>query len=322
MIDPLLIALADGDFHSGDALGNKLAISRTAVWKRLKKIEALGLPLESVKGRGYRIPGGVDLLSRESVWTHLPEPVRGLVSDLELLACTPSTNQHAMARAVEGACGYVCAAEQQTDGRGRRGRGWVSPFAANIYLSVVWEYAGGAAALEGLSLAVGIAVVEALEKAGLPGARLKWPNDVLYDGRKLAGVLLEMVGDAAGPCRVVVGVGLNVAMPEVAHRHIGQPWIDVTTAAGKPVRRSYLLAMLLSEMLPLLADFEQRGFAHFQQRWRSLDAFDGREVFIHHGGTAQFGVAAGVDASGAMVLQTPTGQRVFSGGEVSLRSAD
>ena len=119
-----------------------------------------------------------------------------------------STNAEPMRQAeAGGAPGLVCTAEQQTAGRGRRGRQWVSPFASNLYLSLVWEFSQGAAALEGLSLAVGVAVARALAACDVPAVQLKWPNDVLHDGAKLGGILLEMTGDAAGACQVVVGVG-------------------------------------------------------------------------------------------------------------------
>jgi BirA family biotin operon repressor/biotin-[acetyl-CoA-carboxylase] ligase len=317
-LDVLLSVLADGQFHSGDELGEMLGVSRTAVWKQLKKVEELNLPLVSVKGKGYYIDGGLDLLSQPAVEADLSAQAVELLAELDLRGVVDSTNAIAMQKAASGS-GYVCTAEQQTAGKGRRGKAWVSPYGCNLYVSAVWEFSGGAAALEGLSLAVGIAVVEALAAAGVTGATLKWPNDVLYDGRKLAGILLEMTGDAAGPCQVVVGIGLNVSMP--AGSAIDQPWIDVSTIDSQAAQRNKLLALLLNALLPLLAEFEQKGFRAYRDRWQSLDAFVGKEVVMMLGQQAVVGIASGVDEGGAMVVETASGKQVFSGGEVSLRMA-
>ena len=318
-LETLLAVLSDGQFHSGDDLGRVLGVSRTAVWKQLKKVQDLGLAVQSVKGKGYCISGGLDLLCEQTVRQHLSPQARSLIADLELAGVVDSTNTVAMTKAVAGASGYVCSAEQQTAGRGRRGRSWVSPYGSSLYLSVVWEFAGGASALEGLSLAVGVAVVAALEKVGVADARLKWPNDVLHQQRKLSGVLLEMVGDAEGPCRVVVGVGLNVAMATAPATVIDQPWVDVSSITDVPVTRSRLLALVLNELMPLLADFEQHGFAAYRQRWQALDAYAGQQVAVQLGDDVVVGTAAGVDASGAVIVDTVAGQRLFHGGELSLR---
>jgi len=205
--------------------------------------------------------------------------------------------------------------------RGRRGRTWVSPYAGNIYLSLSWDFTQGAAALEGMSLAVGVAVAEALRASGVDGAQLKWPNDILYGGDKLGGVLLEMTGDAAGACQVVVGVGLNVAMPEVAGGAIDQSWTDLRRLCnGEPPSRSQLLAHLLNELLPLLAGFEAGGFSPWRQRWQALDAFAGQRVVLSSGERKISGVAKGVDERGALQLETTTGTQPVFGGEISLRA--
>ncbi len=321
-LDALLAILADGRFHSGDDLGRALGVSRTAVWKQLKKVGELGLPLESIKGKGYCITGGVDLLCRDIIEEGLSFEAKSLITTLDLPTVVDSTNTLAMSKALTGGRGYVCSAEQQTAGRGRRGRHWVSPYGSNLYLSTVWEFAGGAASLEGLSLAVGVAVVTALRNAGVVGAKLKWPNDVLHEGRKLSGVLLEMVGDAAGPCRVVVGIGLNVAMAAPSAAPIDQPWVDVRSVSDMAVNRSDMLALLLNELMPLLAGFESLGFAGYRERWQALDAYAGQEVLVTLGQDVIEGKACGVDSSGAIVIETPLGRRQFNGGEVSLRRVE
>lgn len=320
----LLPLLANGEYRSGQDLAEALGISRTAVWKQLNNLGELGLEIESVKGRGYRIPGGIDLLDGAAVQSALRPETVALLSRLEVLESIDSTNAQVLRLMEQGeGAGLACTAEQQSAGRGRRGRTWVSPFARNLYLSLAWEYQQGAAALEGLSLAVGVGVARALASCGLPPVQLKWPNDVIFEGSKLGGVLLEMAGDASGVCQVVVGVGLNVAMPDATARDIDQAWTDIhSISGGRHPGRSALLAALLNELLPLLAGFEVGGFAPWREQWQALDAFAGQTVVLHTGGQPMSGVARGVDARGALQLETAAAgvQSVF-GGEISLRAA-
>lgn len=318
----LLPLLASGEFRSGQDLADALGVSRTAVWKQLNKLALeTGMEIESVKGKGYRIVGGVDLLDENRVKDGLEGAAAGLLSSLQVLESVDSTNAEAMRQLEDGVpAGVVYTAEQQTAGRGRRGRHWVSPFARNLYLSLVWEFGQGAAALEGLSLAVGVAVARALSKSGLPPVQLKWPNDVLYDGKKLGGILLEMTGDVAGTCQVVVGVGLNVAMPLAAGREIDQAWTDIKSMSGGEVPgRNSLLSALLNELLPLVANFENSGFDAWREEWQSLDAYANRSVILDASGRQMAGTARGVDRRGALQLETTTGIQAIFGGELSLR---
>lgn len=320
----LLSLLASGEYVSGQELANVLGVSRTAVWKQLNKLSEYGLEVESVKGLGYRIEGGVDLLDQSAVRGAMGQEALALLSRLDIRDTIGSTNAEAMAQIATGAgSGYVCTAEQQTAGRGRRGRQWVSPYARNLYLSAVWDYHQGAAVLEGMSLAVGVVVARALAACGLPPVQLKWPNDVLHGGAKLGGILLEMTGDAAGACQVVVGIGLNVAMPEASAGEIDQAWTDVRRiTAGDHPGRSVILAAVLDELLPMLASFEQTGFGPWRDEWQALDAFAGVPVVLSSGSQKMAGVARGVDGRGALQLETASSgvQSVF-GGEISLRSA-
>jgi BirA family transcriptional regulator, biotin operon repressor / biotin---[acetyl-CoA-carboxylase] ligase len=318
----LLPLLANGEFHSGQDLAQMLGVSRTAVWKQLNNLEELGLQIESVKGRGYRIPGGIDLIDAERVRTGLRPETSALMQELDVREVIDSTNMEAQRRIeLGGAAGYVCTAEQQTSGRGRRGRTWVSPFARNLYLSLVWEFTQGAAALEGMSLAVGVGVARALETCGIEGVQLKWPNDLLYQNAKLGGVLLEMLGDASGTCQVVVGVGLNVDMPADTARGIDQAWTDLAAISGdEPTPgRNALLAALLNELLPLLAGFQGSGFGVWQQAWLERDAHAGKSVILHVGEDTMAGTARGVDERGALLLETTVGVKAIYGGEISLR---
>lgn len=315
----LLDVLADGEFHSGEELGAALGVSRAAVWKQLQKLEELQLTLESQKGKGYRLCGGLDLLAADRLSSALPADMRGLAHRLTILPQTESTNADAAQRILAGNSHGVCiAAEQQTAGRGRRGRQWLSPFAKNLYFSVIWEFSSGAAALEGLSLCVGVAVARALKHLGAESPSLKWPNDVLLNGRKVAGILLEMQGDPAGICQVIIGIGLNVRMGEADVSTIDQPWTDLA-AAGVSAGRNEVLAAVLAELYQALTCYSEQGFAPFHAEWEALDAYRDREVVVILGDNRVAGRACGVEKNGGLVVETSSGRRVFHGGEVSLR---
>lgn len=318
----LLPLLASGEFRSGQDLADALGVSRTAVWKQLNNLTDLGLEIESVKGRGYCIPGGIDLLDEPAVLGAMQPSSRTLLSQLDIREAVGSTNAEAMG-SVQAGSGYVCTAEQQTAGRGRRGRQWISPYARNLYVSAVWQYSQGAAVLEGMSLAVGVVVARALRNCGLPPVQLKWPNDVLHEGAKLGGILLEMTGDAAGACQVVVGIGLNVSMPSESATAIDQAWTDIARISeGSHPRRSVLLGSLLSELLPMLAGFEASGFGPWREEWQALDAYAGETVVLQSGDQQMAGIARGVDGRGALQLETATtGVQSVFGGEISLRRA-
>ncbi|WP_421868673.1 bifunctional biotin--[acetyl-CoA-carboxylase] ligase/biotin operon repressor BirA [Motiliproteus sp.] len=323
VLESLLSILADGEFHSGESLGQQLGVSRAAVWKQLKKLDALGIDCHSVKGRGYRIPGGVNLLQIEQLRQGLaPQTLQGL-TQIELALSIPSTNRLAMEQAQLQNChGRLYLAEQQTAGRGRRGRDWASPFGRNLYFSLSWSFSGGAAALEGLSLVVGLALLQGMQVEGIDGVELKWPNDLLYRGKKLAGVLLEMSGDASGLCQVVVGVGINIAMPQAAAQAIDQPWTDLETVAQRSLDRNRILAGLLNALVPAIQQFEQQGFAPFREQWQQHNAHRDRWVRLATESFAIDGRCLGVNESGALLLQTENGEQAFHGGELSLRSLD
>jgi BirA family biotin operon repressor/biotin-[acetyl-CoA-carboxylase] ligase len=266
------------------------------------------------------MPTGIDLLETEKILSGLSENSRSLLRELDLHTVIDSTNAEALRRITAGvASGLVCVAEQQTAGRGRRGRGWVSPLAGNLYLSVVWEFARGATALGGLSLAVGVAVTEALARCAVADLKLKWPNDILHQGAKLGGILVEVDGGTTGSCHAVIGIGINVSMPDSAAGEIEQSWTDISRISPDTPDRNRLLAALLDELLPMLPAFEQDGFAALRSRWSERDAFAGCPVVVHSGPQQVTGIARGVNDSGALLLEVDGGVQEIHGGEVSLR---
>ena len=320
----ILDILKDGEFHSGETLGEKVGCSRTAVWKHLQTLEAMGLLIETTKGTGYRIVGGVDLLDGQAITGALAVAAKPHLSKINIFQTIDSTNTYARQLAEKNSVsGLVILAEQQTGGRGRRGKSWVSPFAANIYLSIVWDFEQGAEALEGLSLAVGVAVRRALIAHGVQGVKLKWPNDIYVEQKKLGGILLEMIGDPAGHCSVVIGVGLNVSMPVSQASAIDQDWTDVATELqDKLPARNKLAAELISEILPLLGTFQEQGFAAYRDEWQAADAFYGQTALISTPKQSIAGIVKGVDINGALRLELDGGNiESFIGGELSLRLA-
>lgn len=312
----LIRRLADGRFHSGAELGEALGISRAAIWKRVQRLAELGLVVESVRGKGYRLDQKLDLLEPQA----LEKAFQGR-ADLRFKPVTTSTNADALTLAAAGVSPpVVVTTEFQSAGRGRRGRAWQSPFGANLYVSVLYELTGGFAALGGLSLATGVAVARALQRlvpALTPG--LKWPNDLLVDGAKLGGVLIEVAGEMEGRVQVVVGVGLNVAMSDRQAGAIEQNWIDLQRACETPPKRTDLVCAVGLEVIDMLDRFAVHGFAPFMSSFRALDLCRDQPVTVHGADGARHGVARGVGEDGALRVEVDGETRFVHGGEVSLR---
>ncbi len=321
MIDERLLAiLADGHFHSGQELGKLLGVSRSAVWKQMKALETLGVEVYSIRGRGYRIPTGLELLCEKQIVMGCEQATIDSLKTISVHQVADSTNLLAMRDVQQGiAAGGVYLAEYQTAGKGRRGRTWVSPFARNLYLSLVWRFTQGAAALEGLSLVVGLAMADAIEAVGIAGVKLKWPNDLLFESRKLAGILLEMQGDASGECQVVIGIGVNVDMPDEAESMIDQPWTDLKRLSGAPISRNQLVSAILDHLVPALEKFSTQGFQVFKTDWESRHAFQDQPVKLLLAGKEIHGDCLGVDSRGALIVKHEAGVEHFYAGEISVR---
>ncbi len=322
--EKLLKLLSDGRFHSGEALGSTLGISRAAIWKQLQTLTALGLQVDSVKGKGYRLHRGVELLDQDRIVAAL-EPG----TNVAVHTCwqTTSTNDWVRSFPIRQnmTSKVACLAEYQSSGRGRRGRAWQNPLGATISLSLRWFYRAGPASLEGLSLAVGLAVLRALERCGGQNLKLKWPNDVLWQSaaglHKLSGILLELHGDPTGECEVIIGVGINIALSQAQLDSIDQPAVDMQQICGKTVSRNQVASALISQLCQMLDVFSEHGFAHFKAQWQRCDAFAGQEIVVDASGRKIVGVAAGVNDGGGLLLNTHQGIMVFNGGEVSLKVA-
>ena len=312
---PLVDALADGEWHSGEALAQKRGITRAALSKRVAALKAWGLQVESRTRVGYRLLLPLERLDESRIAKQLSPLAAVRLQRVNVLAVTDSTNAQLLASDA-GKDPQALLAEFQSAGRGRRGRAWVSPFGANLYLSLAWSFETWPARLTALPLAVGVACTRALPE--LHNLKLKWPNDLVLDGKKLGGILIEQRGEAGGACRTIIGVGLNVAMQARQGRKIEQSWTSLQ-AAGLEVSRNALAAELLSRLIEALLTFEQKGFAPFATEWQQRDLTLNQKIQISGAHENHTGIARGVDDDGALKLESRGKiQRVLSG-EVSLR---
>jgi BirA family transcriptional regulator, biotin operon repressor / biotin---[acetyl-CoA-carboxylase] ligase len=318
----LIRRLSDGRSHSGEAIAREFGLTRAAVWKRLRKTaDAFGLDLISERGRGYRLATPLELLDAERIRAALSDAGRARLSRIDIHPLIDSTNSELMRLAAEGApSGSVCLAERQTAGRGRRGRAWISPFGVNLYGSLLWRYPFAPSNLGGASLAVGAVLADALSELGAEDVALKWPNDLLWQRRKLAGLLLEVAGESQGPCHLVVGLGLNLRMTAGQGSAIDQPWASLEAVLGAAmIGRNALVARLLEALLEALDRYGREGLAPFLTHWRAHDAYLGEPVQLLMGERVIKGIHAGVGEDGSLLLETSDGRRAFQAGEVSLR---
>ena len=315
----ILTELADGKLRSGQGIAEGLNVSRSAVWKALKKLEDYGLDVEHRQGVGYRLAcGGLELLSKPLICDYLGEHQEMSSCSFEIFEELGSTNQYLLEQRLTGPA--ICLAEFQSAGRGRRGRRWHSPFGSNLYLSLAWPFRGGAAELAGLSLAVGVSVNDALAALGVCGGGLKWPNDLLFDGKKLAGILIDLRGEADGVVWAVIGVGINVLMTGDAVSSIDQPWTSCAEHSEAALSRNQLAAGVIKALFTDLSRFEAEGFAAFQARWQELDVLQGQPVWVEMEGKSVRASALGVDGSGGLLVEIDGRRRSITSGEVSVRA--
>ncbi|CNC62329.1 bifunctional biotin--[acetyl-CoA-carboxylase] ligase/biotin operon repressor BirA [Yersinia intermedia] len=308
----LISILADGAFHSGEQLGEAFGMSRAAINKHIQTIREWGLDVFTVPGKGYSLPAPIQLLNEQAILSYLP------AGQVTVLPVVDSTNQYLLDRITELKSGDACVAEYQHAGRGRRGRQWVSPFGTNLYLSMFWRLEQGPAAAMGLSLVVGIVMAEVLRKLGAEQVRVKWPNDLYLNDKKLAGILVELTGKTGDAAQLVIGAGINLTMRESITNAINQDWINLQEA-GVNIDRNKLTAELLSELRLAVVKFENEGLSAFISRWREMDNYLDRPVKLIIGNQEIFGIARGIDQQGALLLEQNGNVKPYIGGEISLR---
>lgn len=311
----LISLLADGDFHSGEQLGEKLGMSRAAINKHVQTLRDWGVDVFTVPGKGYSLPEPIQLLDSSLIHSQMDG------GNITVLPVIDSTNQYLLDRIGELESGDACVAEYQQAGRGRRGRKWFSPFGANLYLSMFWRLEQGPAAAIGLSLVIGIVMAEVLRDLGADKVRVKWPNDLYLLDRKLAGILVELTGKTGDAAQIVIGAGINMSMRRVEENVVNQGWINLQEA-GINIDRNTLAARLIRELRAALVLFEQEGLTPYLSRWKNLDNFINRPVKLIIGDKEIFGVSRGIDAQGALLLEQNGEVKPWMGGEISLRSAE
>lgn len=319
----ILEILQDGEFHTKKSFGVGLTVSSQQIDEVLDDLQASGLAVISSDGLGYRLSDSVELLNKTTIFDYLSTGAPRANCRLEILSVTDSTNRYALEQAGKKiSSGLVVLAEKQTAGRGRRGKVWVSPLASNIYMSVVWNFSGGGDTLKGLSLAIGVAVRRALLKLGVTGIKLKWPNDIFVNGKKLGGILLEMIGDPSAECSVIVGIGINVIMSDSSAEKIDQDWTDLQRASNVTISRNELVACLIAETFEVLDNFQRTGFSAYRAEWQAADLLKNQSGTISKDRESVSGIVLGVDNSGSLRMQLSSGEEQrFIGGELSLRKS-
>ena len=316
--EQLIKKLVKGEFLSGQALGEELGVSRAAISKHISALQAIGFDIFSVTGKGYRIANPIELLNETRIVELLTE--QNTHAKVEVHNLIDSTNSYLMRRLPhQNTPGQVCIAEYQSAGRGRRGRQWISPFGSHIYLSMYWYLEQGMSAAMGLSVVAALAVSDAIKALYDVDVELKWPNDIYFNGVKLAGILIDLEGQAMEPCHCVIGIGLNIKMPEKSAALVDQPWIDLSSAIGVDIDRNILAASIIAALLKRLKTHSETGINTMIAQWQAHDFYFNKPVALITGEKITRGICRGINAQGALMLEVNGQVSPVYGGEVSLR---
>jgi len=316
----LLSIISDGNLHSGQKLATQLNISRAAIWKSIKHLESLGLQIEAVRGKGYRLTNQIELLSEKIIKKSLSSIARKCCKDLEVLFKTKSTNTYLFNRlGCEQIHGNAVLAEYQSNGRGRRGNKWVSPIGSGVCLSVGWRFDIAPSAIGLLSLYMGVAIARALRAFSLTNVGLKWPNDIVVVNKKLGGVLLDLRGEASGPVDVVIGIGVNYELPKGAILSIEQAVTDICSLTDQRLSRNRIAAVILSNVFEILESLESGTNSNLLDEWRQIDCYAGRKARLILPDEEIEGVLKGVDNQGALLMSVDGKLKSYTSGEISLR---
>lgn len=313
--------LNDLAYHDGSSLGRELGITRAAVWKSMKKLVSYGIDVESLKGKGYRLTKPLYLLDADRIKGHL----KTIQPAIHVLEKTTSTNDYLKTIKNEEHQWLVCIAETQTQGKGRWRRVWHSPFAQNIYLSLSYPLEQAVSALSGLSLVVALAAVSALEsfyQLSLP-LQIKWPNDVVFDQKKLGGNLIELQAESYGACHVIIGLGLNINMACADPEVVDQPWTSLYAITGHTQDRNLLCAYVIDTLVMYLERFSRHGLSDFMAEWHSRDGLYDQSIEVHSNQKSESGIACGINEQGHLKVKNSTGLiQLFASGDTSLRRSD
>ena len=317
----LLENLADGEFHSGALLAQALGVSRMAIWKQVQALRGYGLDIISIKRKGYRLAQPLDLLDAELIRQSLDATAGSRLVTLEIALIAESTNRYLMDKLPhENIHGHVLLAEYQSAGKGSKdNRTWVSPLGGGIYLSIGWHFDTYPSSFTALSLSTGVAVVRALQRCGIEGLGLKWPNDIVSQDCKLGGILIESRGITKGHCDIVIGIGINVRIPAQEHARIGQPYTDLSRMMTLLPPRNRLAAAIINSTFAMLTEFSRYGFVRFIDEWRQLDHYAGKDASLVFPDRTVTGRVLGIEDNGMLTMSINGRRRQFASGELSLR---
>lgn len=311
----LVDILNDGHYHDGTTIGETLNITRSAIWKAIKKLQNYGVKVDSIKGKGYSLLEPLILLNQKLIKQNLSqkniditifETINSTNDFLKKIPCNQKLN--------------ICLAEQQTQGKGRLGRNWHSPFGQNIYLSCAYPFQKDVSELAGLSLVVSLAIVKTLENYGLPNAiSVKWPNDIFYDHKKISGNLIEIQAESHGICHAIIGIGINVNMMEDEEESISQPWISLRKITASYIDRNQLCILLIENLMNYLKQFEEQGLPSFIEIWNAADILMKKEISLKTGDKKITGKAMGINNIGHLILKLKDGTtQTFSSGDTTV----
>jgi BirA family transcriptional regulator, biotin operon repressor / biotin---[acetyl-CoA-carboxylase] ligase len=315
----LLHILNDGHFHAGEEIGKQLGITRSAIWKGIEKLKGYGLIICSVKGKGYSMVEPVVLLDNNKIRRLLDQDLKELV-EISIFESIASTNDYLKKIPNKNRI-KICLAEQQTQGKGRFGRYWHSPFAQNIYFSCRYQFRKDISELAGLSLVVGLAVIKTLVAHGVKNKiAVKWPNDILWENKKLAGTLIEIDAETHGVCAAIIGIGINVNMKDADDKAMAQPSASIQQVLDKPIDRNNIVATLINNLIHYVQQFELHGLVHFINEWKTHDHLHDRTVTIINGAEEITGKAAGINEQGHLLLKLRDGKlHAFSSGDATIK---
>ena len=316
----LFAVLADGRFHSGQELAKLMGVSRTAVWKHLKKIREKGVDVHALRGRGYRLVLSVELLDADALVNHIEDSVQQRLRNLRVFYQIDSTNRFLSDQLTnDNIHANVILAEYQTHGRGRGGNQWLAGLGSGLCMSIGWHFDSTPKTLSALSLATGVVLSRSLQQAGCSAIQLKWPNDLLHSGAKLGGILIESRGQLAGSVDVIIGIGINIEMPEQVADMIVQDVTDLTRVYGYRPSRNLLAGIIINNMFRLLDDYPRLGFDAYISEWRDLDYTRGKNAVLHLPNEDVTGRVADIDENGLLVMSVGDKLVKFSSGDLSLR---
>lgn len=313
----LVTLLKDGEYHDGTTLGDKLNMTRSAVWKAIQKLNQYGIQISSIKNKGYAMTDPLILLDKQVIKKQLTDKN----IEIDLFETLDSTNDFLKTFSAQDNKKKIrlCLSEQQTKGKGRLGRNWYSPFAQNIYFSCLYFFHKDLSELAGLSLIVSLAVAKTLSVYNSDKSFLvKWPNDIYYDNKKISGNLIEVQAETNNLCSAIIGIGINTNMLN-DEKEIAQPWTSLRAITHEYIDRNKLIASLANHLFSYLKKFESQGLSAFIKEWNDGDYLFNRDITLNHVDSKITGIANGINEQGHLLLKCSDGTlKTFSSGDTTL----